>query len=76
MAQQLTPMYMNDWIARLDGLLQLNGREILTHAGTISHQMALDKSEEEFQKFKIEQKTIEQEQSMKEIEDDIKRLKK
>lgn len=76
MAQQQTPMYMNDWIARLDGLLQLNGREILTHAGTISHQMALDKSEEEFQKFKIEQKTIEQEQSMKEIEDDIKRLKK
>lgn len=76
MAQQQTPMYMNDWIARLDGLLQLNGREILTHAGTISHQMALDKSEEEFQKFKIEQKTIEQEQSMKEIEEDIKRLKK
>jgi hypothetical protein len=76
MSQQQTPMYMNDWIARLDGLLQLNGREILTHAGTISHQKALDKSEEEFQKFKIEQKTIEQEQSMKEIEDDIKRLKK
>ena len=76
MAQQQTPMYMNDWIARLDGLLQLNGREILTHAGTISHQMALDKSEEEFQKFKIEQKTTEQEQSMKEIEENIKRLKK
>jgi hypothetical protein len=76
MAQQQTPMYMNDWISRLDGLLQLNGREILTHAGTISHQMALDKSEEEFQKFKMEQKTIEQEQSMKEIEEDIKRLKK
>ena len=76
MAQQQTPMYMNDWIARLDGLLQLNGREILTHAGTISHQMALDKSEKEFQKFKIEQKTTEQEQSMKEIEENIKRLKK
>ncbi len=76
MAQQQTPMYMNDWIARLDGLLQLNGREILTHAGTISHQMAIDKSEEEFQKFKIEQKTIEKEQSLKEIEEDIKKLKK
>jgi hypothetical protein len=75
MAQQQTPMYMKDWIARLDSLLQLNGREILTHAGTISHQMALDKSDEEFQKFKIEQKTIEKEQSLKEIEEDIKKLK-
>jgi hypothetical protein len=75
MAQQQVPMYMKDWIARLDSLLQLNGREILTHAGTISHQMALDKSDEEFQKFKIEQKTIEKEQSLKEIEADIKKLK-
>jgi hypothetical protein len=75
MAQQQTPMYMKDWIARLDSLLQLNGREILTHAGTISHQMALNKSDEEFQKFKIEQKTIEKEQSFREIEEDIKRLK-
>jgi hypothetical protein len=76
MAQQQTPMYMKDWIARLDGLLQLNGREILTHAGTISHQMALEKSELEFQKFKLEQRTIEKEQSLREIEEDIKKIKK
>lgn len=76
MAQQQTPMYMKDWIARLDSLLQLNGREILTHAGTISHQMALDKSGEEFTKYKQVQAGIEREQSLKEIEEDIKRLKK
>ena len=75
MAQQQTPMYMNDWIARLDSLLQLNGREILTHAGTISHQMAIDKSEQEFQKYKNTQSQLEQEQSLKEIEADIKKLK-
>lgn len=75
MAQQQTPMYMNDWIARLDSLLQLNGREILTHAGTISHQMAVDKSEQEFQKYKTTQTQLEQEQSLKEIEADIKKLK-
>ena len=67
---------MKDWIARLDSLLQLNGREILTHAGTISHKMALEKSEVEFQKFKLEQRMIEKEQSLKEIEADIKKLKK
>lgn len=76
MAQQQTPMYMNDWIARLDSLLQLNGKEILTHAGTISHQMALERSEQEFTKYKEVQRSIEREQSLKEIEEDIKKLKK
>jgi hypothetical protein len=36
MAQQRTPMYMADWIERLDEILQLNRRELLTHAGKIS----------------------------------------
>jgi hypothetical protein len=76
MAQQQTPMYMKDWIDRLDSILQLNGRELLTHAGKISHQMAIDKSSEEFKKFKETQKSIEIEQSLKEIEADIKKLKK
>jgi hypothetical protein len=75
MAQQQTPMYMQDWIERLDSLLQLNGREILTHGGTISHEMAVDKSEQEFIKYKQVQAEIEREQSLKEIEADIKKLK-
>lgn len=76
MAQQRTPMYMKDWIERLDTILQLNGRELLTHAGKISHEKALHKSEAEFEKYKIAQKAIEKEQSLKEIEEDIKKLKK
>ena len=75
MAQQRTPMYMNDWIERLDTILQLNGRELLKHAGRISHEMALQKSEAEFEKYKIGQKATEREQSLKEIEEDIKKLK-
>ncbi len=74
MAQQNKPMYMKDWIERLDALLQLNGREILTHAGKISHQMAIEKSSTEFIKFKEKTKKIEFEQSLKEIEEDIKKL--
>ena len=76
MAQQRTPMYMKDWIQRLDSILQLNGRELLTHAGKISHEKALQKSEAEFEKYKIAQKALEKEQSLKEIEEDIKKLKK
>jgi hypothetical protein len=75
MAQQQTPMHMADWIQRLDTILQLNGRELLTHAGKISHEMAMKKSDEEFEKYKLTQKQIEKEQSLKEIEADIKKLK-
>lgn len=76
MAQQQTPMYMKDWIERLDRILQLNGRELLTHAGNISHQMAVDKSTEQYQKFKEGERNQQIEQSLKEIENDIKKMKK
>lgn len=76
MAQQQVPMYMKDWIQRLDAILQLNGRELLTHAGKISHEMALKKSEEEFEKFQLARRAIEKEQSFKELEADIKKLQK
>ncbi len=75
MAMQRTPMYMKDWIARLDAVISLNGRELLTHAGKISQTNAKAKSELEYQKFKDEQKRIEKIQSLKELEEDIKRLK-
>lgn len=76
MAQQQTPMYMQDWISRLDAILQLNGRELLTHAGKISHEMALKKSEEEFEKYRQAKAAQEKEASLKELEEDIKKLKK
>lgn len=76
MAQQNTPMYMNDWANRLDSILQLNGRELLTHAGNISHQMATEKSEIEYEKFKIQQIALEKEISLQELEEDIKKIKK
>ena len=72
MAQQRVPMYMKDWIQRLDIILQLNGRELLTHAGKISHDVAIEKAGIEYEKFRDAQKSIEKEQSLKEIEEDIK----
>ena len=76
MAQQRTPMYMADWIQRLDAILKLNGRDLLTHAGKISHEKALEKSSTEFEKYKVAEKQIQKEQSLKEIENDIEKLKK
>jgi len=76
MALENTPMYMKDWISRLDIIVQLNGKELLTHAGKISHKMALKKSSEELKKYKETQKQIEKENSLKEIEQDIRKLSK
>jgi hypothetical protein len=46
------PMYMRDWIAKLDDFLRLSGRDILKHAGKISHEQAAQKAELEFGKFR------------------------
>jgi hypothetical protein len=46
------PMHMADWIEKLNGFLTLNDRDILTHAGRISHEMAQAKAELEYDKFK------------------------
>jgi hypothetical protein len=74
MAQQRTPMTMADWIARLDSILQLNGRELLTHAGSISHDMAVEKSTAELEKYRLAQKENEKIESLNELERDIKQL--
>lgn len=39
-AMRRVPMHMADWIEKLNGFLTLNDRDILTHAGRISHEMA------------------------------------
>ena len=75
MAMQQTPMYMKDWIVRLDAVISLNGRELLTHAGKISQINAKAKSELEYDKYKEVQKEQQKIQSIKELEEDIKRLK-
>jgi hypothetical protein len=74
MALENTPMYMKDWASRLDAIVQLNGKELLTHAGEISHQKALEKSSEEFEKYKEVQNQLEKEMSIKELEEDLSKL--
>ncbi|MDP3914697.1 MAG: virulence RhuM family protein [Bacteroidota bacterium] len=76
MAQQQVPMYMKDWINRLDSILQLNGRELLTHAGIISHQMALEKSLLEYNKYIEATRETQRLDSLNEIEADIQKLRK
>ncbi len=46
------PMYMNDWIAKLDDFLKLSGRNVLVDAGKISHTEALEKAYAEYEKYR------------------------
>lgn len=56
-AMRRIPMYMKDWIEKLHGFLSLNDRDILKHAGAMSHEMAKEFAEGQYEKFN--QKRIE-----------------
>lgn len=49
------PMSMVDWISKLDDFLKLSDREILTHAGKITHDAAKEKAEAEYVRYKAQQ---------------------
>ena len=51
-AKSHTPMYMKDWMQKLDDFLKLSGKELLTHAGSISAEIAKLKANVEYDKFK------------------------
>lgn len=50
-AMRRIPMVMTDWVARLDAFLQFNERGILEHAGKVSHEMAKELAEAEYDQF-------------------------
>lgn len=50
-AMRRIPMTMLDWITKLNEFLKFNDRDILTHAGKISHEMAKELAEAEYDKF-------------------------
>ena len=50
-AMRRVPMHMHDWIKKLDGFLQINDRDSLDHAGKISHEMAKQLAESEYETF-------------------------
>jgi len=70
------PMYMQDWIRQLDMFLTMSGRELLDHAGKISHEQALKKAQIEYEKYRhkqleqptmVEKHFIEAEKEIKQI---------
>ncbi|MDH3349175.1 MAG: virulence RhuM family protein [Desulfobulbaceae bacterium] len=71
------PMTMRDWTQRLHQFLTMTGRDLLTHAGAISHESAMVKAHAEYEKFRckqleeptdVEKHFIKVEQELKQIE--------
>jgi hypothetical protein len=54
-AMRRVPMHMRDWITKLHGFLTLNERAILNHAGKVSHELAKEIAEAEYEKFHRQQ---------------------
>ncbi len=74
-AKRKIPMTMQDWAKRLDLFLEYDDREVLEGTGKISAQIARDKAESEFEKYRIIQDRLFEsdfDRVMKEIEDNTK----
>lgn len=69
------PMYMKDWITKLDDFLRLSERDILTHAGKISNEAAIEHANAEFDKYKQRQ-LAEPSIAEKDFEKSLKQLEK
>jgi hypothetical protein len=52
-AQNGKLMYMKDWIEKLNTFLQFNEKEVLQHVGKISHELAIEKAENEYDKYRV-----------------------
>ena len=72
-----SPMTMKDWVERLHQFLTMTGRELLTHAGKVSHDTAIEKAHQEYEIFRLKQLNepsevekhfIEAEKELKQIE--------
>ncbi len=68
------PMYMKDWIIKLDGFLTLNDRDILNNAGKMSHQIAKELAESEYEKYHTNIIAQQDKQDMKKLEEELKKL--
>lgn len=58
-ARNRRPMHMADWVQKLDAFLQFNERDILTNPGKVSHELAMEHAETEFEKFATGRRRIE-----------------
>jgi len=78
-ARRRRPMHMADWVTKLDAFLEFNERNVLTHAGTISRDLAEQHAQREFEKYEAERRHLEATTPTSDFDkavDEVKRLEK
>jgi len=70
------PMHMHDWITKLDDFIRLSDREILTHAGKISHALAEDRAHAQFAQYEGQRRQLEASQSTSDFDQTVEQIKK
>jgi len=73
-ARNRKPMYMNDWINKLNDFMTLNDKEILEHAGRISAKMAKELAESEYEKYRQKMIDLDDTREIKELEQELKKI--
>ena len=75
-AMRRNPMHMSDYVEHLDSILKSTGEQLLTGAGRISHNQAMEKARQEYQKFQIQNISPVEEAYLETIKDVEKTAKK
>lgn len=75
-ARRHRPVHMSEWAARLDSFLQFNERNVLTHAGTISHELAQEHALAQFAVFEKERLQSEAGQPSSDFDQTVRRIKR
>jgi len=71
-AERNIPMKMNEWVEVLDGFLKINRYDILSNAGKVTHQKALEVSAKEYEKFRI----IQDEKFLSDFDNELNKVKR
>jgi hypothetical protein len=75
-ARNREPMYMSDWLKKLNDFMTLNEKEILEHAGRISAKMAKELADAEYDKYRKKRIEAEDTKVIKELEAGLAKLEK
>lgn len=73
-AKQRRPMYMKDWISKLDDFLRLNDRDILDNLGTITKSLSDEIAEREYEKYDNKRRLIESETDVSDFDRYVRKI--
>ncbi len=71
-AERNIPMKMNEWVEALDSFLKINRYDLLNNSGKISHDVAIKKADNEFEKYRI----IQDQKFISDFDKEVKKIKK